>query len=48
MDAYTNQLLAKIDQIAGQADQLPEGDERQQLVDQIAALNAAITEHSKD
>ena len=31
MDAYKKQLLAKIDQLAAQADQLPEGDQRQQL-----------------
>jgi len=47
MDAYKDQLLATIDQLAAQADQLPDGDERQQLVNQIAALNAAIAEHSK-
>ncbi len=48
MDAYKKQLLAKIDQIAAEANQLPEGEQLQQLVDQIAALNAAITQHSED
>jgi hypothetical protein len=47
MDAYTEQLLAKIGQLAAQADQLPEGEQRQQLVDQIAALNVAITQHAE-
>ncbi len=47
MDAYKQELLAKIDRLASEADQLPEGEQRQQLVKQIAALNSAITEHSK-
>ena len=48
MDAYKKQLMAKINQLAAQADQLPEGDQRQQLVDQIAALNVAVNQHSED
>jgi len=47
MDAFAETLLKKIDQIAGLADQLPESKLREQLVDQIAALNKAITEHGK-
>ncbi len=47
MDAFTEQLLAKLDQIAAIADQLPAGELRRQLVDQIAALNVAITQHGK-
>jgi hypothetical protein len=47
MDAFTEQLLAKIDQLATLADQLPAGEQRQQLVDQIAALNVAITQHAE-
>jgi len=45
MDAFTETLLAKVDQLAALADQLPAGELRQQLVDQIAALNVAITQH---
>lgn len=48
MSVYKEQLLAKLDQLTAEADQLPEGDQRQQLIKQIAALNAAIAEHSKD
>ncbi len=48
MDALTEQLLAKVDQLAALADQLPEGEQRQQLVDQIAALNVAITQHAQN
>ncbi len=48
MDTFTEQLLAKVEQLAALADQFPAGEHRQQLVDQIAALNAAITEHSKN
>jgi hypothetical protein len=49
MDAYKKQLLAQIDQLAAEADQLQDGDPRRtQLVDQIAALNVAITKHSDD
>jgi hypothetical protein len=48
MDAYNKQLMAKIDQLAAQADALPEGEQRQQLVEQIAALNIASTLHSED
>jgi hypothetical protein len=49
MDTYKKQLLAKIDQLAAESDQLQDGDPRRaQLVDQIAALNAAVTRHAKD
>ncbi len=45
MDAYKKQLLAKIDQLAAEADQLQDDDPRRaQLVDQIAALNVAVTQ----
>jgi len=47
MDAFTEQLLAKVERIAALADQLPPGELRQQLVDQIAALNIAITQHGQ-
>jgi hypothetical protein len=47
MDAFTEQLLTKVEQIAALADQLPAGELRQQLVDQIAALNVAITQHGE-
>lgn len=47
MDAFTQQLLAIADKLAALADQLPAGEQRQQLVDQIAALNVAITQHGQ-
>jgi len=47
MDAFTQQLLAIADKLAAIADQLPAGEHRQQLVDQIAALNVAITQHAE-
>ena len=47
MDAFTETLLAKADQLAALADQLPAGELRQQIVDQIAALNKAITQHGE-
>ena len=47
MDAFTEQLLTKVDHIAALADQLPAGEQRQQLVDQIAALNVAITQRAE-
>jgi hypothetical protein len=47
MDGFTETLLAKVDQLAALADQFPAGEQRQQLVDQIAALNKAITQHGE-
>jgi hypothetical protein len=47
MDAFTEQLLTKVKEIAALADQIPAGELRQQLVDQIAALNVAITQHGE-
>jgi hypothetical protein len=47
IDAFTETLLAKIDQIAALADQLPAGELRRLLVDQIAAMNKAITKHAE-
>jgi len=38
-DFNKQQLLAEIERLSAQADQLPEGEERQQLVAQIADLN---------
>lgn len=49
MNAYDKQLLAQIDQLAAEADQLQDGASRRtQLADQIAALNVAITKHSEN
>jgi len=47
MDAFTETLLAQVDQLAALADRLPAGALRQQLVDQIAALNKAITQRGE-
>ena len=49
MDIYKKQLLAKIDQFAAEADQLQADDPRRfQFVDQIAALNVAISQHTQN
>jgi hypothetical protein len=49
MDAYTKQLLAKIDKLNAELNSLPLGDPRRaHLADQIEALNRAITQHGKD
>jgi hypothetical protein len=46
---YKKQLLAKIDQLAAEADQLQADDPRRaQLVDQIAALNVAASQHTQN
>jgi hypothetical protein len=41
MQAPKEELLAKIQQLASEADKLPDGKQRRQLVDEIAALNVA-------
>lgn len=38
-DPKKQQIMAEIERLTAQADQLPEGDQRQQLVAQIADLN---------
>jgi hypothetical protein len=38
-DSKKQQVMAEIERLTAQADQLPEGEERQQLVHQIARLN---------
>lgn len=44
MSIYVVRLLAKIDQLDAEANKLPADDPRRaQLVDQIAALNVAVT-----
>lgn len=35
----TQQTMAKIETLSAQADQLPEGEQRRQFIDQIAKLN---------
>ncbi|MGA2606010.1 MAG: hypothetical protein ABSH01_00980 [Terriglobia bacterium] len=35
----TQQTMAQIETLSAQADQLPEGEQRRQLIDQIAKLN---------
>ena len=48
MDAFTEKRSwRRLNQHAALADQLPAGELRQQLVDQIAALNKAITQHGE-
>jgi hypothetical protein len=47
VDIYKKQLLVKIDQLTAEADQLQADDPRRaQLVDQIAALNVAVSQHT--
>jgi hypothetical protein len=48
VEFFTETLLAKVDQLAALADQFPAGELRQQLVDQIATLNKAITPWPED
>ena len=49
MDIYKKQLLAQIDQLADEADQLQADDPRRaQLVAQIAALNIAVSQHTQN
>jgi outer membrane murein-binding lipoprotein Lpp len=38
-DSKKQQVMAEIERLTAQVDQLPEGDQRQQLVAQIANLN---------
>lgn len=49
VDIYKKQLLVKIDQLAAEADQFQADDPRRaQLVDQIAALNVAVSQHTQN
>jgi len=38
-DSKKQQIMADLERLTAEADQLPEGDQRQQLVAQIAKLN---------
>jgi hypothetical protein len=38
-DSKKQQIMADLERLTAEADQLPEGDQRQQLVAQIANLN---------
>lgn len=38
-DSKKQQIMADLERLTAEADQLPEGEQRRQLVDQIAKLN---------
>ncbi len=38
-DSKKQQIMADLERLTAEADQLPEGDQRRKLVDQIADLN---------